>query len=245
MYKFFIENNQINGDKVIIKGDDFNHIANVLRMKNGENILLTSKQDFKTYICNINYISRNEVICNILDEYKSKSELNIDIDLYQGIPKSDKMEYIIQKAVELGVNKIFPVNMKNCIAKINDKEKKIARWNKISEVAAKQSKRDVIPSVEKEVNVQYICDNINKYNLVIVAYENEEKISIKDILRSEKYKDIQKIAIVVGPEGGLKEEEIENMKAKGAKIVSLGKRILRTETASVTILSMIMYEYDL
>ena len=170
------------------------------------------------------------------------TELSVKVDLYQGIPKSDKMEAIIQKSVELGVNTIFPVNMKNCIAKIKDENKKQERWQKISESAAKQSKRNIIPSIEKSVNIDFICNNIKNYDLVIIAYENEENITIKDILKENK---IEKIAIVVGPEGGLTENEVDKLINSGAKVATLGKRILRTETAPITMLSMIMYEYDL
>ena len=148
---------------------------------------------------------------------------------------------ILQKAVELGANSIIPVNMKYCIAKIKDEEKKNARWQKIAESAAKQSKRDIIPVIEKAKNIKEICDRIKEYDLVLVAYENEENITIKDILKSNSNKSI---AVVIGPEGGISEEEILKLKDNGAKIVSLGKRILRTETASLAVLSMIMYEYD-
>ena len=242
MYKFFIENNQIDNNKIIILGNDKNHIVNVLRMKKNEKILITNKDTADTYECKITNINRNEVICIIIEKDESIKESNVKIDLYQGIPKSDKMEYIIQKSVELGVNKIFPVNMKNCIAKIKDEDKKNNRWQKISEAAAKQCKRNIIPSIEKSVSMNFLYENIKKYDLVIVAYENEENKTIKDVLKN---KDVKKIAIIVGPEGGLSEEEVLNLINNGAKIASLGKRILRTETAPMAILSMIIYEYDL
>ena len=152
------------------------------------------------------------------------------------------MEYIIQKSVELGVNRIFPVNMKKCIAKIKDEDKKNNRWQKISEAAAKQCKRNIIPSIERSVNMDFLYENIKNYDLVIVAYENEENKTIKDILKN---KNMKKIAIIVGPEGGLSKEEVLNLINNGAKVASLGKRILRTETAPIAILSMIIYEYDL
>lgn len=242
MYKFFVKNNQIVNNKIIILGNDKNHIVNVLRMKKNEKILITNKDTADTYECKITNINRNEVICIIIEKDESIKESNVKIDLYQGIPKSDKMEYIIQKSVELGVNKIFPVNMKNCIAKIKDEDKKNNRWQKISEAAAKQCKRNIIPSIEKSVSMNFLYENIKKYDLVIVAYENEENKTIKDVLKN---KDVKKIAIIVGPEGGLSEEEVLNLINNGAKIASLGKRILRTETAPMAILSMIIYEYDL
>lgn len=242
MYKFFVEDNQIVENKIKIIGNDWKHISNVLRMKIGEEILVTNKKTSETYKCSIKNINKDEVECVIIEEKIESTELSIKVDLYQGIPKSDKMEAIIQKSVELGVNTIFPVNMKNCIAKIKDENKKQERWQKISESAAKQSKRNIIPSIEKSVNIDFICNNIKNYDLVIIAYENEENITIKDILKENK---TEKIAIVVGPEGGLTEKEVDKLINSGAKVATLGKRILRTETAPITMLSMIMYEYDL
>ena len=242
MYKFFVKNNQIVNNKIIILGNDKNHIVNVLKKKKNEKILITNKDTADTYECKITNINRNEVICIIIEKDESIKESNVKIDLYQGIPKSDKMEYIIQKSVELGVNKIFPVNMKNCIAKIKDEDKKNNRWQKISEAAAKQCKRNIIPSIEKSVSMNFLYENIKNYDLVIVAYENEENKTIKDVLKN---KDVKKIAIIVGPEGGLSEEEVLNLINNGAKVASLGKRILITETAPIAILSMIIYEYDL
>lgn len=242
MYKFFVEDNQIVENKIKIIGNDWKHISNVLRMKIGEEILVTNKKTSETYKCSIKNINKDEVECVIIEEKIESTELSVKVDLYQGIPKSDKMEAIIQKSVELGVNTIFSVNMKNCIAKIKDENKKQERWQKISESAAKQSKRNIIPSIEKSVNIDFICDNIKNYDLVIIAYENEENITIKDILKENK---IEKIAIVVGPEGGLTEKEVDKLINSGAKVATLGKRILRTETAPITMLSMIMYEYDL
>lgn len=242
MYKFFVEDNQIVENKIKIIGNDWKHISNVLRMKIGEEILVTNKKTSETYKCSIKNINKDEVECVIIEEKIESTELSVKVDLYQGIPKSDKMEAIIQKSVELGVNTIFPVNMKNCIAKIKDENKKQERWQKISESAAKQSKRNIIPSIEKSVNIDFICNNIKNYDLVIIAYENEENITIKDILKENK---IEKIAIVVGPEGGLTEKEVDKLINSGAKVATLGKRILRTETAPITMLSMIMYEYDL
>lgn len=245
MYKFFVEENQINDNNVIIIGDNFNHIKNVLRMKEGTTILISVKEKAKTLTCQIKKIEKEKIECEIIEYNKYKIEPNVEVDLYQGLPKSDKMEYIIQKSVELGVSKIFPTNMKNCIAKIKDEAKKNERWNKISESAAKQSKRDIIPKVEFSVNIDDICNNISNYDITLVAYENEENITIKDILTTDEAKNYKKIAIVIGPEGGFNEKEIEKLELSGAKIASLGKRILRTETAPITMLSMIMYQYDL
>ena len=242
MYKFFVEDNQIENNEIKIMNDDLKHISNVLRMRIGEEILITNKNTAETYKCSIKEINKNEAVCTIIEKEENDTEPSIKVDIFQGIPKSDKMETIIQKSVELGVSKIFPVSMKNCVAKIKDDIKKQERWQKISEAAAKQSKRNIIPSIEKSVDIKYLCRKIDEYDLVLVAYENEDKKTIKDILKNNK---VEKIAIVVGPEGGLTEKEVEELIKCGAKAVSLGKRILRTETAPIAMLSMIMYEYDL
>ena len=242
MYKFFVKNNQVFNNQIIISGNDKKHIVNVLRMKIKEKILVTNKETFDTYECEIANINKNEVICNVIKKDEYIKEPSVSVDLYQGLPKSDKMEYIIQKAVELGVRRIFPINMKNCIAKIKEEDKKQARWQKISEAAAKQSKRNIVPTIEKSIDMNNLCENIKNYDLVIVAYENEEDKTIKDVLHNN---NIKKLAVIVGPEGGLTEKEVSELASNGAQVVSLGKRILRTETAPVAILSMTMYEYDL
>lgn len=243
MHKFFVEDYQIDDRQVIIDSEDYNHIVNVLRMKKGDKILVTNKNSQKTYNCEIKEINADKVICNIIDEENKNIEMNVQVDIFQGLPKADKMEYIIQKCVELGVHKIVPVNMKYCVAKIKDEEKKNIRWNKISEVAAKQSKRNSIPKVENSINMTQLYDEIKNYDLVIVAYENEDNITLKDILKSEE--NPKNIAIIIGPEGGISFDEVENLTKSGAKKASLGNRILRTETAPIAVLSMIVYEYDL
>ena len=243
MHKFFVETEQINNNKIKIVNEDYNHIANVLRMKNGDSVLITNKKSQETFNCKIEKITANEVICNIINVENKNVEMNVNVDIFQGLPKADKMEYIIQKCVELGVHKIIPVNMKYCIAKIKKKKKKNIRWNKIAEVAAKQCKRNVIPKIEKSININQLCCELKNYDLVILAYENEENITIKTVLKENK--NAKNIAVIVGPEGGLSADEVLMLKDEGAKVVSLGSRILRTETAPIAALSMILYEYEL
>ena len=243
MHKFFVEDNQINSGKVVINNDDYNHIVNVLRMKKGDIVLITNKDSKETFNCEIEEIKINEVICKILNKEDKNVELNVNIDLFQGLPKADKMEYIIQKCVELGVHKIVPVNMKYCVARIKDEEKKNIRWNKISEVAAKQCKRNIIPKIDKSINMNTLYNEIKNYDLTIVAYENEDDFTLKTVLGENT--NIKNIAVIIGPEGGISLEEIEKLKENGAKIVSLGNRILRTETAPIAVLSMMVYEYEL
>ena len=243
MHKFFVEDNQIKDNKIKIINNDYNHIVNVLRMKKEDNILITNKNTLETYNCKIEQINEREVLCNIISVENKEVEMNVKVDIFQGLPKADKMEYIIQKCVELGVHKIVPVNMKYCIAKIKDEDKKNIRWNTISEVAAKQCKRNLIPKIEKSINMTNLYNEIKNYDLAIVAYENEDNTTIKNVLQENK--NVKSIAVIIGPEGGISSDEIESLKNLGVKIVSLGNRILRTETASIVALSMIVYEFEL
>lgn len=242
VYKFFVDNGQIKDNEVKIINEDKKHIANVLRMNIKDNILISNKNTSETFKCEICDINKEEITCQIIEKYKISTEPKVEVDLFQGLPKADKFEYIIQKSVELGVHKIIPVNMKYCICKIKDEEKKNERWMKISEAAAKQSKREIIPQIEKSISIEQMCGLIHNYDIVLVAYENEENITIKEMLN--KNAKLKKIAIIIGPEGGINDKEIKMLKENGAKIVSLGKRILRTETAPIAVLSIIMYEYD-
>ena len=247
MYKFFISQKQIDGETATITGEDVNHIVNVLRLKQPDKIILCNKDEGKSYISEIMQIEKSYIICKILEMVSETTESNVNIDLFQGLPKSDKMEYIIQKTTEIGVKNIYPVNFERCIVKLDSKSeaKKIDRWQKIAEVASKQSKRDIIPNINNKINIKNICQNAKKYDIILIAYENEDKITIKDVLKSlDKSKKIN-IGIVIGPEGGLSENEVAELMEAGAKSVSLGKRILRTETAPLVMISDIIYEFDL
>jgi len=245
--KFFVKTNQIEEKKIIILNDDVNHIKNVLRLNILDNIEVCNKDTGDNYNCQISNISNNQIECEIINKIDSITEGNVKIDVYQGLPKFDKMEFIIQKGTELGVTNFIPVKFNRCIVKIDkkDEEKKLSRWQKISEVASKQSGRDIIPNIEKIVGVKDICDIINKYDIVLLAYEQEKDNYIKNEL--EKIKNTKmsfNIAIVIGPEGGIEEKEVEILKNAGAKVISLGKRILRTETVCMQMVSIIMYELE-
>ena len=183
----------------------------------------------------------------ILSELQNEAEGNVEIHIFQGLPKADKMELIIQKGTELGVAEYIPVSFKRSIVKLSGKDemKKIERWNKISEVAAKQSGRDMIPKVRSVETVKEIKEQINDYDLFLVAYENEKDNYIKnELLEIKDQKDSYKIAVVIGPEGGIDEQEIELLRNSGAHIISLGRRILRTETVALQVASIIMYELE-
>lgn len=244
MHNFFINNSNFTDDKAIIIGEDVNHIKNVLRMAIGTKIYITNNDSHVKYLSEIISISSEEIVCKVIEEIPS-TELPINITLFQGLPKADKLEFIIEKATELGVNSVVPVEMRFSIAKIKNEDQKNIRWNKIAESAAKQSKRNLIPKVEFTIDTKELINRIKDYDLVLVAYENESKQTLKDVLSNLKKEQIRNVAIIVGPEGGVDNKEIESFVSSGAKCVSLGKRILRTETAPVTIVSMLVYEFEL
>ena len=236
MPRFFVKNEQIRGTTIEILGEDVKHIKNVIRKQIGDNLEICDQDTRKSYMCKIEKI----------ENYEDK----VKVDIYQGLPKADKMELIIQKSVELGANAIIPVEMKRCVVKLDSKSenKKIERWQKIAESAAKQSGRNTIPQVK---NIHTIKDLINikdEYDAIIVCYENEKTNSLKKELKSIKEmlkaKSEIKIAVVIGPEGGLEEKDVEELQQNGAKIVTLGNIILRTETVALNILSVIMYEFS-
>lgn len=243
MQKFFVKSNQIEDDKIRIIGTDVNHIINVLRLKANDEIQICNEETSQNYICQIYLYNKQEVMCKILQKIEANAETKVVIDVYQGIPKADKMEFIIQKTTELGAKSITPVAMERCVSKINgkDENKKIERWQKIAEVAAKQSKRDVIPIVNRVNTIKELCLKIKNYDVFLVAYEEEKENSLKQILQQNK---VEKIGFLIGPEGGIDKKEIEVLVENGAKTVTLGNRILRTETAPIAIVSNIVYEVE-
>ena len=224
-----------------------NHIKNVLRCQKGEHIEICNREKRKNYLCEINKIEKEEIECNILENLRSNVETDIKVTIFQGLPKADKMEYIIQKSVELGAYDITPVEMKRCIVKLNekDKEKKIQRWQKIAEVAAKQCKRDIIPKINNITNVKLICNIIQNYDIILVAYEKEKERTLKSELKKIKEYNQKNIGIIIGPEGGLDEDDVKLLEESGAKVITLGNRILRTETVALNGLSNIMYELEI
>lgn len=247
MPKFFINNENILSDnRIFIEGNDYNHIKNVLRKSINDELNICNSENSKNYLCKIIDINDKQVILHIENEIESNSESNINITIFQGLPKAEKMELIIQKATELGVTTIVPTIMKRCVVKVEekDKQKKVVRWQKIAEVAAKQSGRDKITQIEEFKNIKNICEKIKDYDAVLLAYENEKNNSIKREIQllKEMHKDEYKIAVIIGPEGGMDAEEVELLQTVGAKVVTLGNRILRTETVSLTITSILMYE---
>lgn len=245
MYRFFVEPSQIQDNHICINGSDVNHIKNVLRMKLKEEILISSGGD-KEYTCYIEEIGEEEILAHIMYVQEAGYELSSKIYLFQGLPKSDKMELIIQKAVELGVHQVIPVASKRVVVKLDKKkeEKKLARWQAISESAAKQSKRMYVPEVANVMNFKQAVDYAKELDVVLFPYELADGMKkTKEII--SRINPGQSIGIFIGPEGGFEESEVELAKEKAdAQVITLGKRILRTETAGLTVLSILMYTLE-
>ncbi len=244
MYQFFIDDSQVMDGEVLIEGSDVNHIKNVLRMKPGEKVRV-STENGKNYFCCITELREESVRAEIVEELTEGTELPNKIYLFQGLPKSDKMELIIQKAVELGAYQIVPVAMKNCVVKLDAKkaENKVKRWQEIAKSAAKQSKRSLIPTVEMPLRYEDAISLAAQLDVVLVPYENERGM---EATRSvvEGIRLGQSIGIFIGPEGGFAEDEIALAKSHDMALLSLGRRILRTETAGLAMLSILTYQLD-
>ena len=247
MPRFFVKAEQIGPRYIEITGKDVNHIKNVLRKKIEDKIEICNQETGQAYSCEIEQIDDKKVITKIIKEIE-KNENTVKIDIYQGLPKAEKMELIIQKSVELGANSIIPVALNRCIVKLDGKDeiKKVERWQKIAESAAKQCGRDNIPEIKNIIKIKQLSELCEKYDSIIVAYENEKQYTLKqEIENIKKYnKSDLKLAVVIGPEGGLEKEEVEILKNRNAKVVTLGKRILRTETVALNVLSILTYELD-
>jgi len=246
MPKFFVNQENIKDGKIIITGENVNHIKNVLRKNIKDTLEICDAQNGKNFLCEICEFQKEQIICDIAEELQNTSEPRTYVHIYQGLPKADKMELIIQKSVELGVSEITPINMKRCIVKLDakDEKKKIERWQKISEVAAKQSGRDIIPKLNAICSIKDIAKQCENYDSIILAYENEKENTLKNEIQKLKKNKVNKIAIIIGPEGGVDLEEVEKAKQEGINIITLGNRILRTETVALNILSIIMYELE-
>ena len=245
MYQFFVDDAQIGKEFITITGSDVNHIKNVLRMKPGEKIRV-SNQKGQDYFCSILELGDDFVQADILDSEAANTELSAKVYLFQALPKGDRMETVIQKAVELGVHEIIPVAMKYCVVKLDAKkaENKRKRWQAIAESAAKQSKRSLIPVVHEVMSFKEALSYAKECKVNLVPYENERGMEATGKAFSELQKD-DTISVMIGPEGGFSEEEIELVKEENMKIISLGKRILRTDTAAIATLSMLMLHLEL
>lgn len=244
MPRFFVDADQINENDIIIKGSDVNHIRNVLRMTTGDEVTVSDGHGMD-YFCRIAAIDKEEILLDIVDNWHSFVELPAKIYLFQGLPKADKMEWIIQKAVELGVYEVVPVITKRTVVKLDPKkeEKKRLRWQSIAESAAKQAGRALIPSVAECMTFEKALRMCNGLDSALIPYEKAEGMQhARDQIRSVH--GAHSIGIFIGPEGGFEESEIEAAKAAGAVPITLGRRILRTETAGLTMLSILMFELE-
>lgn len=247
MARFFVSPGQIGPAKISIFDGDVNHIRRVLRMKEGDELTVCDGEG-RDYFCRISSMSDDVVTCDIIDSWTSYVELPVRLHLFQGLPKADKMELIIQKAVELGAAEIIPVAMARSIVKLDEKKagKKTSRWQGIAESGAKQSGRAIVPEVRQPMSYKQALSYASSLDAVIVPYEKAEGIeqsrALIDALASDE--NIKSIGIFIGPEGGFDEKEIELALEAGAKPITLGRRILRTETAGLAILSILMYRLE-
>lgn len=240
MNRFFVNSSQIDDKNIKILGEDVKHIKNVLRLKPMDKVEVVSQGII--YLCQILDIESNTINTLILDSRKGENESPINIVLYQGIAKGSKMDFIIQKATEIGVAKIYPVITNRTIVKIKDVKKeqnKVERWNTIAKEAAKQSKRDILPEVSNIISFDEMLYILKDENNIIVPYEREDSFGLKEALVNAKPGNIN---IIIGPEGGFEEEEILKLKNIKGQVVTLGPRILRTETAGLVVASIVLYE---
>lgn len=246
MHKFFTSKELINENVGKIIGDDVKHIMKVLRLTSGEKVVLNDCEGTE-YLAEIDNVNKQEVTLNIIESIEGSNESDIRITIYQGLPKSQKMDLIVQKGTELGVYEFKPVITSRVDVKLKGDFKKLDRLNRISLEAAKQSKRTIVPKVLEPMNFDDVLDEMTSLDLMLVPYENAEGFGIKSLINNMKKENInlnniKTVGILVGPEGGFEEDEIIKLKDKGAHIITLGKRILRTETAGFVAASLIQYE---
>ncbi len=242
MHRFYVDADNIYDGTALITGNDVNHIRNVLRMKPGDSIVVNDMNGNDHY-CMIDTVTSDEVRASVERVEECLTELPVKLYLFQGLPKNDKMELIIQKAVELGVHEIIPVQMSRCVAKLDGgtkQHKKIARWQAIAESAAKQSGRGIIPTVKEPMSYKEAISYAKELDMNILPYENAEGMEASKKVIGQ-IASVQSAGIFIGPEGGYEENEVDMAVKSGFNVISLGNRILRTETAGMTVLSVIMF----
>ncbi len=239
MHRFFVEKEQIQDNKIEILGTDVKHIRDVIRLKEGEKLEIVSER--QVYLSEIQSLSKKQITLKILDRYMGENEPDMEVILYQGLAKGSKMDFIIQKCTELGVSKFYPLMSHRSVVKISDvkrQESKVNRWNQIADEAAKQSKRDILPMVEPMIDFNSMIELLRDEENIIVPYEDEKIKSIGEGLGDKKS---NRIHLIIGPEGGFEPSEIDKLKEIGGNIVTLGPRILRTETAGIVAATVIFY----
>lgn len=245
MHHFFVTPSQVKESRIYIEGSDVNHMKNVLRMRKGQRVMVSDGNNH-SYLCQVeSYEEYSKAELGIIEEQTLCTELPSRIYLFQGIPKQDKMELIVQKCVELGVYEVVPVIVKRCVVKLDDKRarKKVERWQQIAESAAKQAGRGIIPQIKEPVSFGEALERAGELDVVLIPYELSEGMAqTRHII--ESIKPGQSIGIFIGPEGGFEKEEAESAVKAGAEEITLGKRILRTETAGLTIVSVLMFHLE-
>lgn len=244
MQHFFAEPSWIGEQQIRLEGADVNHMKNVLRMKYGEDVQVNDGEG-NVYLCTVNGYEENIAVLDILKKLDQDTELPSRLWLFQGLPKGDKMEWIVQKAVELGAYSVVPFAAKRSVVKLDEKkaEKKRTRWQAIAKGAAEQSGRGIVPEVRPVMSFQKALELAKELDVILIPYELEEGMK-ETARRIQKIRPGQSVGIFIGPEGGFEEVEVEQAKEAGAAAVSLGKRILRTETAGLTTLSILMYHLE-
>ena len=244
MQHFFVTPDQVKEDHIYIEGSDVNHMKNVLRMRAGEEVMVSDGNNRK-YLCEVEGYEPDLAVLKIQEKGVVDTELPSQIYLFQGLPKQDKMELIVQKAVELGVYQVIPVATKRSVVKLDAKkaEKKTERWQQIAQSAAKQAGRGYIPEVHSVMTYKEAMEYARKLDVVLIPYELAEGMEeTKKMIR--QIQPGQSVGIFIGPEGGFEIEEVEEAITAGAKAITLGKRILRTETAGLTTLSVLMFHLE-
>lgn len=244
MHRFFVQRSQVKDNTAYITGEDAKHLDKVLRLKPDDLIEIVIGEE-EEYVGKILVLQSKTIEVKLLDPSSMKRESPLRITLYQGLPKASKMELIIQKAVELGVHRIVPVMNERCVVQLKtekDQRKKQERWQKIAYEAAKQSKRLIIPEITLPIKLKDALLNATEESHV-VAYEEERTMGLKGLpFLVEKTRPLSSIGLWIGPEGGLTKEEIDELREQGVYSVSIGPRILRTETAGLTLITMVQYE---
>lgn len=242
MHKFFVSKDKIHGNNCTIEGEDVKHIYKVLRLIEGDKISINDGEG-NEYLGEIKEVSKKEVIVELLEKMELNNESNLKVHLYQGMPKSTKMDLIVQKCTELGISGVTPIITERVVVKSEISEfRKVDRWNRIALEACKQSKRSLIPTINTPIEYEELLSTLKNFDLVIVPYENQEGQGIRYVANEVRNREIKSVAIIIGPEGGFEEREIQEFKQLGAFVVTLGPRILRTETAGLVALSLLMYE---
>ena len=241
MHKFFTPANLFTDTHATIEGEDVKHIYKVLRIETGEKVVINNLEG-KEFLGQVEEVNKKEVIVKILEPMETNNESPLNIYLFQGLPKATKMDLIVQKGTELGIKEIIPIITERVDVKLKGEFKKLDRLQRIALEACKQSKRTMIPKVNEPIEFKEMIEKIKSMDLVVVPYENATGYRIRNMMKEMNPLNIRNIAIIIGPEGGFEEFEIENLRDKGAHIVTLGPRILRTETAGFTCASLLQYE---